>query len=229
MPPPKKTHIDVIIGVLRLAHKYDVHFLRSRALEHLGTMYVTRLEDYWNRSTASYKTGSLLDAHLKTIQVSAEVGASWLLPDAYYNMICFGLQAVLNAGDSWNFLGESEKEKCLRVFSHKAQLQPSVTILSFLSISKGGGSHCKNWTVCNKARLDTIQDHAWGVGESDVLEAWDGDHWCMLKRKGLCELCLKEAKEIHGDELRLFWNKLPNMFDLPNWSTLEEMRKTAVA
>ncbi|KAJ6592181.1 hypothetical protein DFH09DRAFT_1415107 [Mycena vulgaris] len=37
MPPPAEPRFNDIMGILRLAHKYDVPYLRPRALEHLGT------------------------------------------------------------------------------------------------------------------------------------------------------------------------------------------------
>ncbi|KAJ7083786.1 hypothetical protein C8R44DRAFT_651965 [Mycena epipterygia] len=45
LSPPVPTEIDTTIGILRLAHKYDVSFLRRRALAHLGTVYFTRPEN----------------------------------------------------------------------------------------------------------------------------------------------------------------------------------------
>ncbi|KAJ7083749.1 hypothetical protein C8R44DRAFT_651945 [Mycena epipterygia] len=45
MPPPALTKFEDIVGILRLSHKYDVPFLRRRALKHLGTLYHTRLSE----------------------------------------------------------------------------------------------------------------------------------------------------------------------------------------
>lgn len=70
--PPERTEIDITIGILRLAHKYDVSFLRRRALGHLGTMYFTRLEDY---DTIQNRSPYEISTILKTTQVAVEVGA----------------------------------------------------------------------------------------------------------------------------------------------------------
>ncbi|KAJ7923483.1 hypothetical protein B0H13DRAFT_2316431 [Mycena leptocephala] len=43
MPPPASTQLGVVIGILRLSHKYGVPFLRCRALEHLETLYANPL------------------------------------------------------------------------------------------------------------------------------------------------------------------------------------------
>ncbi|KAJ6568046.1 hypothetical protein DFH09DRAFT_918388, partial [Mycena vulgaris] len=36
MPPPTAVELDVVLWVLRLAHKYDVHYIYLRALQHLS-------------------------------------------------------------------------------------------------------------------------------------------------------------------------------------------------
>ncbi|KAJ7631381.1 hypothetical protein DFH06DRAFT_1337791 [Mycena polygramma] len=39
MPPPTKVELQEVLGILRLAHKYDVNYLFRRALQHLSTAY----------------------------------------------------------------------------------------------------------------------------------------------------------------------------------------------
>ncbi|KAJ6478048.1 hypothetical protein C8R47DRAFT_1198561 [Mycena vitilis] len=43
MPPPAENKLADTIGILRLAHKYGVPYLRRRALQHLVAVYHTRL------------------------------------------------------------------------------------------------------------------------------------------------------------------------------------------
>lgn len=152
MSPPTKTEGDVVVAVLRLAHKYDVHFLRRCALEHLSTMFCMSLEDYHDGSTASYTFHSFADGVLKTIKVLVEVDALWMLPDAYYSLFSPGLQAILSAGASWDGLGKSEKTNRLRLFSHSVQMQPCTTSLSFLSLSSIEDPPCKDPRICNQDR-----------------------------------------------------------------------------
>ncbi|KAJ6457573.1 hypothetical protein DFH09DRAFT_1349558 [Mycena vulgaris] len=35
MPPPERSDIHVVLGIVRLAHKYDMEYLFRRALQHL--------------------------------------------------------------------------------------------------------------------------------------------------------------------------------------------------
>ncbi|KAI5900105.1 uncharacterized protein SCHCODRAFT_02606999 [Schizophyllum commune H4-8] len=45
LPPPAKTTLAIIEGVLRLSHKYDAPMLRRCALQHLCVTFVTDLPD----------------------------------------------------------------------------------------------------------------------------------------------------------------------------------------
>ncbi|KAJ7148521.1 hypothetical protein C8R43DRAFT_1009214 [Mycena crocata] len=225
MPPPAAIKFDAVIGILRLSHKYDVHFLRRRALEHLGTMYFSRLEDYRLVSGAAYEIDSALQGNLKTIQVAAEVGALWLLPDAYYSLGYENVESVVTVGASWDRLGELQKRNCLRVFSHETQIQPFLKTLSFLTLSKTAASEtCEDWVACNVARLASLRQGHWST--RDVIRAWNDVDWSILRVNGLCALCVEEAKELYQQEKVKFWGQLPNMFGLPEWDKLVEMRET---
>ncbi|KAJ7464358.1 hypothetical protein FB451DRAFT_1094147 [Mycena latifolia] len=222
MPPPATTDIDTIVGVLRLAHKYDVHFLRRRALEHLGTLYSTYLEDYNVSGHLSFTVESILHINLKTIQIAVEVGALWLLPDAYHTMHQENLQTVMATGALWDCLGEAEKTNCFRVFSHDNRIRPTIQIVQAVSTES---SKCRDSGACNIARMITLQNHDW----YDTADALVPFNWYELKDNGLCETCLKSAKAMHESARQKFWDELPGMFGLPRWDELEEMRETALA
>ncbi|KAJ7721418.1 hypothetical protein B0H14DRAFT_2642445 [Mycena olivaceomarginata] len=185
-------------------------------------------EDYHDGSTASYTFHSFVDGVLKTIKVLVEVDALWMLPDAYYSLFRPGLRAILSAGASWDGLGKSEKTNRLRLFSHSVQLQPCTTSLSFLSLSSIEDSPCKDPRICNRARLTAIRTHPW-AGNYDLLDAWDENDWHALEFEGLCEKCLKEAKGLYKRAKQKFWDELPQLFDLPDWATLKQMRDAVMA
>ncbi|KAJ7304565.1 hypothetical protein DFH08DRAFT_793749 [Mycena albidolilacea] len=223
LPPPAKTELDVVLGVLRLSNKYDVHFLCRRALEHLGTVHCMRLKDYHpDDSIATYdhlSDGSLIDGYLKTIKILVEVGALWMLPDAYFALYPVDLLGLIRAA-SWDGLGDSEKANCLRVFSHKVRMQPACALLEFLSAAE---TSCKVPNNCNRARQEAIRDHAWS-SNLDIVDAWSEYGWAYLA-EGLCELCLQEARDVYEQAKQNFWDDLPALFDLPDWATLEQLRE----
>ncbi|KAJ6528735.1 hypothetical protein DFH09DRAFT_935071, partial [Mycena vulgaris] len=76
MLPPTPVENDAVLGVLRLAHKYDVQYLYLRALDHLKTIYdPSSLDEYRTqpRDPIIYPA-SMLPSYLAVIGSSTEVG-----------------------------------------------------------------------------------------------------------------------------------------------------------
>ncbi|KAJ7923474.1 hypothetical protein B0H13DRAFT_1602570, partial [Mycena leptocephala] len=73
-----------ILDILRLAHKYDVPYLRRRVLKHLEAIYPTLLSEYDYREDPD--SNEAVGRGLMKIATVMEVGALWLLPTAYYDM-----------------------------------------------------------------------------------------------------------------------------------------------
>ncbi|KAJ6562964.1 hypothetical protein B0H10DRAFT_1132062 [Mycena sp. CBHHK59/15] len=88
MPPPEPVELQAVLGILRLARKYDVPYLYRRALRHLAVPYS-------NSSFGDYQNPVLLESHivsdlrhslraLTIIMTATEVGELWLLPIVHY-------------------------------------------------------------------------------------------------------------------------------------------------
>ncbi|KAJ6480960.1 hypothetical protein C8R45DRAFT_831769, partial [Mycena sanguinolenta] len=202
---PKKAGVDVILAVLRLAYKYNVDFLRRRALEHFDDMFCTRIEDFvpGRALSAVIRLGKIqpfLDEHFKTIKVLVDVGALWMLPNAYYMLTSFGLKPILHSV-MWNAVGASEKDNALRIFSSEFRLQLLAPALSMLSMD----SPCMTTADCNDARLTTIRTNQWDCSMG-VLEDWDETDYRgeELRNRGLCESCLLEAKDAYTEGKQKF-------------------------
>ncbi|KAK7062378.1 BTB domain-containing protein [Favolaschia claudopus] len=92
--PPIPVDFSAVIGVLRLSHKYDVQYLFRRALSHLNSMYPTSLQEFMDvvygepdaYSHVRADLSPLVTMHMATLRAASEVGASWLLPAAYYRI-----------------------------------------------------------------------------------------------------------------------------------------------
>lgn len=116
MPPPSRTDFETVIGVMRLAHKYDVVYLFQRALSHLDSMFPTDfskflhlnsdLEDY--DCHVRFVPGNV-DVDVMAFRAASEVGASWILPTAYYNIV--GALDMLTATE--NILTPHQQQICL--------------------------------------------------------------------------------------------------------------------
>jgi hypothetical protein len=225
MPPPAETAFEDAIGILRLADKYDVPYLRRRALQHLETIYPTRLSEYDLRVDNTKSTEGTFHCRIATIRTAREVGALWLLPVAYYDVCKRKLPSILENA-SWLALGEQEKKTCL--LGHSAQIQQSPKILKFLTVSKNARDNCADPVKCNRTRLDiSFQKH-------EVMHrnmTWPLDFgatiWPVVERE-ICDNCVTEAKALHAAAREKFWEELPEMFGLPGWGELEKMRQGAL-
>ncbi|KAJ7075693.1 hypothetical protein C8R43DRAFT_838431, partial [Mycena crocata] len=88
MPTPAEVDFQAVLAILRLAHKYDVNYLRKWAFFHLETGYPTTLSKHTfdliqNHNSTSYDLACISD-DFAAIPLLHEVGATWLLPSAYY-------------------------------------------------------------------------------------------------------------------------------------------------
>ncbi|KAJ7694576.1 hypothetical protein B0H17DRAFT_1199101 [Mycena rosella] len=151
MPPPALSDINVIVAVLRLATKY---------------------EDYRSGSEQTFPTDPSIYVTLKMIQVAVEVGALWLLPNAYHDLHRETLQTVLATGTLWDQLGDAEKDNCLRVFSHEARIRSAIELLVFLAGSWSPDNVttlCNTPAFCNLARLMSLEEYDWSTSH-DALD-----------------------------------------------------------
>ncbi|KAJ7061511.1 hypothetical protein C8F01DRAFT_1137629, partial [Mycena amicta] len=90
MPFPAQTDFSTIYGCLRLGHKYEVDFLRRRALVHFTSVYRSTLEEHdgqtsirsWQSPRDSEDKAVLLCA----ISLAREVDALWVLPGLFYDL-----------------------------------------------------------------------------------------------------------------------------------------------
>ncbi|KAJ7083812.1 hypothetical protein C8R44DRAFT_53503 [Mycena epipterygia] len=223
MPFPAIALLEDIIGILRLSHKYNVPYLRCRALEHLGATLPTRLSDYDIRE--GYENGKTSLRLMKIIKAATEVDALWLLPVAYHDLCKQEISEILTE-PYWKDLGEEERNACL--IGHSAQSRYFPKMLSFLWVSKDSDAECDDYTECNRLRLELAAnfEHYWSW-MTYILAAWGDDEWQEMEDIGICETCIEEAKALYAVARTEFWEQLPQMFGLPEWKELEEMRRVS--
>ncbi|KAJ7494486.1 hypothetical protein B0H11DRAFT_1654592, partial [Mycena galericulata] len=84
LPSPLPTTLDKVAAILRLSTKYEVEYLRKRAMIHLSSGYATSLND--REKIKSLATFPILprDA-IVVINLAREVDCPWILPTAFYD------------------------------------------------------------------------------------------------------------------------------------------------
>lgn len=232
MPPPSTAEFSTVVGILRLAHKYDVAYLFRRALSYLDQMYPHTLQELVDNSSGM--TDYLVDfpddveTDLIALQVVSEVGALWLLPAIYYSICGVPAAQLFAAGERWNALAISQQQNCLR-----AQVEfTKAAITTHQFIANLPVHHPENLHACRKVQLDaysTLVSSHWSdthrnlnpLSESvfDLLEEPDAE---------LCVDCNKYAQSEYSTAQLAFWQRLPGIFGLPEWEELVEMRQAVM-
>ncbi|KAJ7604130.1 hypothetical protein FB45DRAFT_1013709 [Roridomyces roridus] len=204
------TEFETVVGVLRLSHKYNVEYLRRRALIHLSSAFSTTLSR-WDKilarahsdeplaralsmelnSWAMPRVGTLFAVLMPLVR---EVGAVWILPHLFYYLS----SQFRNLSDEifkiWTNIGIDGSPK-----------------------------------ECAQARLWAI-DHTVEMTRtfpSVPLEVWREADWHLLEER-VCWNCLIALREKHRAARQAFWDKLPGTYGLPPWEELEKMKVEAI-
>ncbi|KAF8205575.1 hypothetical protein K438DRAFT_1964008 [Mycena galopus ATCC 62051] len=246
MPFPAPTEIHIIIGCLRLSHKYGVDYLRRRALVHLSSGYRTKLSELDAMAYIDDSDGSLVSFEMRSwpwakqwayiiaaIDVAREVDAPWILPCAFYDLATLypgffvgdvqhgvvynGLSIKLSASDQIAFLQGHMKQV----------VSSTVDILRFLTHPRRIDG-CASPLECTSERMEALDYNA-GNLEANIclpLQLWDSDDWEWLKE--LCPVCLPTLKKTHQDARQAFWDKLPELYNLLPWEELERLKVAAI-
>ncbi|KAJ7712379.1 hypothetical protein B0H16DRAFT_1625233 [Mycena metata] len=211
-----------VVGTLRLSYKCDAPPLRRRALEHMESIYPTTLAEYDIRRDHDSETIPKLPDTLTALKVATEVGALWLLPSIYY-ILCKSSVSAIISEPGWNALGEKERAPCL--VGHAEQTEYFPTSIAFLSDPSVGPSH---WEACSLTRHNIARDNLQRVPMRAPLET---SHEVLTEMKfmGVCDACMEAASARCQTDRQGFWDRLPQMFWLPPWAELEELRRAALS
>ncbi|KAJ7023077.1 hypothetical protein C8F04DRAFT_1135580 [Mycena alexandri] len=219
MPFPSKTTFDAVTSCLRLSHKYGVDFLHRRALIHLSSGYDTKLSRWdvvgtfgVNRALNDIMSWSWPKDPangIYAVTLYREVGALWLLPNAFYNISARFPPAEDEAAFVKGYIIQTEST--------------TTEILKFLSdpLHING---CTSPTECALKRFQAIGETRRSITYRNPLAVWS--NWHLLD--GVCSVCLAKLKQEHQAARQAFFDKLPGIYGLPPWEELEEMKAAAI-
>ncbi|KAJ7155715.1 hypothetical protein C8R46DRAFT_1116299 [Mycena filopes] len=227
--PPHRAELDTVIGILRLAHKYDVAYLFRRALSYLDQMYPCNLEQ-WVVNTTGTRTDHLVqftdgvETHLLALRAASQVGALWLLPAAYYR-ICGYPAAKLFAAGPWNTLAVSQQQNCLQ--AQVELIRGTASIHEFLVDLPV--DDCEDEENCRYVLAELRSALAsWSRTHRDLNPLGDWVFSDLDPEEGLCAECSDSLEAQHGGAQSAFWLGLPHIFGLPDWEQLLDMRRAVM-
>ncbi|KAJ6573160.1 hypothetical protein DFH09DRAFT_1152409 [Mycena vulgaris] len=231
MPPPESAKLQVILGILRLSHKYDVQYLHRRALKHLSAMYYrASVHDYLNITAIDHIDYADADheplRHLKIILAATEVGAEWLLPLAYYSASSNRHADLLALLPS---VPDRVIHKCL--LGQTELVRGTAAVARFLIRTPDKYRQCTNRENCNDNSsliCDGVVFHQFSRNlDLDPLHQWVQDAWKTI-RPAFCEQCYEQARATHRLALEAFWDRLPAIFGVPEWPELHARQTAAM-
>ncbi|KAK7052491.1 hypothetical protein R3P38DRAFT_3306203 [Favolaschia claudopus] len=238
-PAPAPTTFGILCSVLRMSRKYEVDELKKRALAHLSQAHPTTLEDWENvDELPSWKTESSdsdgnIDQNVVTVSVARQVGATWILPTAFYRMCqdsveeSFVMNDALDASDTVNLIKGLRFLETTGVSDVLAFLN---IVLLYKSCCTGPSTFERAWGLQKiAAHLRTLAALQLCADGTQVMpfELWSADDW---KEMGsyTCKHCISEMKKVHSRRCQKLWEELPEIFGLPSWEELRKMKAEAL-
>lgn len=217
-PPPTRTTIDVIIGILRLSAKYEVGYLRRRALSHLDTLFPLTLSAFDERQ--KHRTmPKRLNTAFYIAALANQLGMEWLLPQTLY-CVCAGPPRDIIEGAEWEgetrvHLDTVNKVRCIEGLVELGTRERR-DVLGFLTVNKVEG--CKSQDECRMGRIAMVRKLDKRRDRVDPLGVLQG-RWAQYE-ESVCKVCVKEGKRAHREARKELWNELPEIFGLQSWESL---------
>ncbi|KAJ7617602.1 hypothetical protein DFH06DRAFT_1107334 [Mycena polygramma] len=219
MPAPEPIRLAAVLGILRLAHKYDVPYLYTRALKRLSIRYgLQSLEQFLTaeRDYITFEEWNYTGQCIKVIQALTEVSALWLLPMAYYRLCSNGQTILLQQVEG----RETMIRKCL--VAQALLRKGTAAVNRFLTTPST--PFCTDYQDCNRCRAQELDRYLCQVEDGEDLRPlsnWDDDDW---ESTDFCRYCGDVARLEHAEARQKVWDDLPNIFGLPPWAELYAMR-----
>lgn len=220
-PPPAPTELPIVEAVLRLSLKYDVQYLRRRALHHLSSTFPMTLEG-WRQRDALRTIPPVDNTPFAAFRIAREFDLTWLLPAILYCVSSHPFEKTLDSAP-W---GEEElafgwEDKRMAIVGRQKLL--SMQHRNAVNMAKLAGTTLEG---CTGSSCSSTRQRC-----ADILSGWDmagfldyfADH-SDIYDTDFCSACNAAFKELCVADSELMWNKLPELFGLPSWDTLERMR-----
>ncbi|KAJ7633425.1 hypothetical protein DFH06DRAFT_1004367 [Mycena polygramma] len=218
--PAETKDFLLIAAILRLSTKYNVDFLRRRALAHISSLYPTTLQEWDQRKDTAMEVFNARP--FAVLLLAKETGHQALLPACMYlcadsvdiNDILDGLTSI----DGKHLeLDWPDKRSCIRG-RQNLLLALRAEVFAFLT-----GSltihNCTSVQRCDSAKLRWLQSLEASLGNGcpgifSIKFPWPSF------RKAVCENCYCASYANSNQQRQLIWDKLPSYFDMPPWEEL---------
>ena len=203
-------------------------------MAHLNTGYPTSLVGWDSRLSSAtflpiteYSVPAAPRNITKTLNVltfSYAVGATWIMPAAFYECCRYEIKDLINHPAWKGGLGENIKNRIITGF--QKQVTATRRCLDFLYKPPLEG--CTSRCICLETRRHRAEEATANWATNNPLEIWEESDWEMISEE-ICAECLTSSKEMHKQARRDLWERLPDLYDLPPWSELLGLKETAMS
>ncbi|KAJ6572752.1 hypothetical protein DFH09DRAFT_982079 [Mycena vulgaris] len=223
-PPPTPTTFHIVAGVLRLSTKYDVEYLRRRALLHISAVSPVSPKEQEKLINTPNCTFDFRSRHFQRLLLVHSLSLTWALPAAMYAVSCQSVSTIIDGivCDGIHVqLPHSLQRACLIARATLATAQSDV-ILRFLHTRPSPAaclsSTCDLYRHTVLGSLLTLEPpRPFGLIHHRFQET---------VRAGLCNPCFLSADAEHRAARQNLWDSLPAMYELPPWEELTAARAT---
>ncbi|THU75501.1 hypothetical protein K435DRAFT_974800 [Dendrothele bispora CBS 962.96] len=217
-PPPYKTNLSIITGVLRLSTKYDVPYLRRRALMHLDCSYPSTSLKAWDARGPVRTIPPIINTPFMLLCLAREVDVPWIMPQLMYCVS--GLPMPILEGILWDEIQvkPSEQDQKLLIVG-RSELAYLQNRFIFNTLRFKSDDFCADPEEARfqllGAALSTKEIHALGRFGHEQLKPYKED---------MCESCNTEWNSRLDSARREVWNRLPSVFGYSDWEELNKLR-----
>lgn len=208
MASSKESFVQVV-GIFALGFRYDIPYLRRRAISEL-TLYCPSTLQSWDDPKRK-RLGS--SECVRLIVLAKTHGVLVFLPTAFYSVCALNTpQQIVGVG-----LADTDKAVCIEA-SRRLLRAKRERLYGFLWSSVSAG--CQNPVLCRGQKLSMarrLSDEA----DCELLDL--NIDW---SRSRLCVPCLASAKITFNLSRQQLWDDLPSFFDLRNWTSLQTLSIT---
>ncbi|KAF6750096.1 hypothetical protein DFP72DRAFT_991720 [Ephemerocybe angulata] len=239
--PPSQTTMPILEGVLRLSTKYDVRYLRQRAMAHLLTTYPTTLAG-WKARDAARTIPSVENTPFVVLNLAREFDMPWLVPSVAYCISSHDINKTLDGapwagktqaqGEGVVKLGWADIKMCIKG-RNNILVRQNAMALSFAKGSRRAPNRaaavspapstptCPAPDQCAFMRFRCAEILSrWGT--AGFLDFFDEQQEAFAP--GFCEGCLEAFRGTCERASEEMWEALPGMFGLEEWEELERVR-----
>lgn len=224
-PPPSKTELVVVAGVLRLSTKYDVQYLRRRALQHLSVTFPTTLEA-WHQRDQTRTIPPVDNTPFAALQVAREFDLPWIIPSIMY---CISSHPLIKSIEGADWAGQKlrlcpDDLRTALLGREKLLMLQNRYSVSLAVPPEGveGATTCCGDPKCIHTR-QKIPEIVTGWTVACYLDFYR-EHDVLIDN-GLCKTChisFVRRQQMLSEEM---WSALPFIFSLDDWMELDRERE----